>query len=75
MLFIWVLLVWRMGVAMLEYRDNGEVTFILQMKVWWGYAASMVPALIGCVVYFWRLLESLGLAAPQGGFTTAEGAH
>jgi hypothetical protein len=37
-----------MGVAMLDYRDNGEVTFILQFPVWWGYAASMVPAVIGC---------------------------
>lgn len=75
MLAVWLLLVWRMGVAMLEYRSNGEVSFILQMPVWWGYAASMLPALLGCVVYFWRLLETLGLAATQDGFTTAEGGH
>jgi TRAP-type C4-dicarboxylate transport system permease small subunit len=67
MLLAWVLLVWRMGVAMTDFRDNGEVGFILQMPVWWGYAASFGPALIGCVVYAWRLLETLGLArAPQG---------
>lgn len=75
MLAVWLLLIWRMGVAMLEYRSNGEVSFILQMPVWWGYAASMLPALLGCVVYFWRLLETLGLAATQDGFTTAEGGH
>jgi hypothetical protein len=56
----WCLLVWRMGVAMLDYRENAEVTFILQFPVWWGYAASMVPAVVGCLVYFWRLLETLG---------------
>ena len=72
---IWVLLVWRMGVATLDYRDNGEVSFILQMPVWWGYAASMVPAVIGCIAYLWRLLESLGLAAPPAGFALAEAAH
>lgn len=67
MLLAWVLLVWRMGVAMMDFRDNGEVGFILQMPVWWGYAASFGPALIGCVIYAWRLLETLGLArAPQG---------
>lgn len=75
MLLVWVLLVWRMGLATLEYRENGEVSFILQMPVWWGYAASFVPGLFGCVVYAWRLLETLGLAAPQPDFTSAEGGH
>jgi TRAP-type C4-dicarboxylate transport system permease small subunit len=75
MLFVWVLLVWRMSVALGEYRHNNEVSFILQMPVWWGYAASMVPALVGLVAYAWRLLESLGLASPPAGFATAGGAH
>lgn len=72
---VWLLLVWRMGVAMLDYRDNGEVTFILQFPVWWGYAVSMVPATLGCVVYGWRLLETLGLITPPAGFESAEAVH
>lgn len=68
MLAVWVLLVWRMGIATLDYRANEEVTFILQMPVWWGYAASLVPAVFGCLAYAWRLLESLHLVAPQPGF-------
>lgn len=75
MLAVWLLLVWRMGVGMLDYRENGEVTFILQFPVWWGYAASMLPASIGCVAYLWRLLESLGLARPPAGFETTEAVH
>jgi len=75
MLVVWCLLVWRMGVAMLDYRENGEVTFILQFPVWWGYAASLVPAAFGCVVYAWRLLETLGLAQPPAGFDVAEVVH
>lgn len=74
-LVVWVLLVWRMSLATLEYRANGEVSFILQMKVWWGYAASMPAALFGCLAYAWRLLESLHLVAPQPGFASAEGSH
>lgn len=74
-LLVWALLVWRMGLAMIEYRENGEVSFILQMPVWWGYAASMPPAVFGCLVYAWRLLESLNLVAPQPGFTSGEGGH
>ena len=74
MLVVWLLLIWRMGVAMLDYKDNGEVSFILQMPVWWGYAASMVPAVFGLVAYTWRLLESLGLASPPAGYSTPAGA-
>ncbi|MEO8279551.1 MAG: TRAP transporter small permease [Ideonella sp.] len=75
MLLIWLLLVWRMGVSMEDYRSNGEVTFILQMPVWWGYAASMVPAAFGCLVYLWRLLEDIGLATPPVGFHMSAGEH
>ena len=75
MLLLWLLLTWRMGAAMLDYRANKEVTFILQFPVWWGYAASMVPATLGCVVYGWRLLETLGLAKAPEGHASAEVVH
>lgn len=75
MLVAWLLLTWRMGVALGDYRANGEVSFILQMPTWWGYAASMVPAAFGCVVYAWRLLETLGLATPPAGLTSIGSAH
>lgn len=75
MLLVWLLLVWRMGVAMLGYRENVEVSFILQMPIWWGYAASMIPAVLGCVIYFWRLLESLGFVAAHEDRILAGGGH
>jgi len=75
MLAVWLLLVWRMSIGMMDYRENGEVTFILQFPVWWGYAVSFVPAVVGCIAYLWRLLESLGLASPPHGFETAEAVH
>jgi TRAP-type C4-dicarboxylate transport system permease small subunit len=75
MLAVWTLLVWRMGVSMLGYRDNAETTFILQMPVWWGYAASMVPALVGLLAYAWRLIETLGLATPPERYATSQAVH
>jgi TRAP-type C4-dicarboxylate transport system permease small subunit len=74
-LVVWSLLVWRMSVAMLDYRANGEVSFILQMPIWWGYAAAFVPALVGCLVYAWRLLETLGFAERPAGFAPTGGGH
>jgi hypothetical protein len=35
----------------------------------------MVPGVLGCVAYGWRLLETLGLATPPAGFETAEAVH
>ena len=75
MFVVWLLLAWRMSISLMDYHANGEVSFILQMPVWWGYAASMLPAAFGCLAYAWRLLESLGLAPPPAGLTSAGSAH
>jgi hypothetical protein len=34
-----------------------------------------VPAVFGCLVYAWRLLEDLGLARPPADFAYAGGGH
>lgn len=75
MLVLWVVLIWRMMIGMESYRANGEVSFILQWPVWWGYAACLVPGVFGCVVYAWRLLEDLGLASEPVGFVAEKGEH
>ena len=75
MLVIWVLLSWRMGIATAEHHASGETTFILAMPLWWGYAASLPPAVIGCIAYAWRTLEVLGLVVPPRGFEHGEAAH
>jgi TRAP-type C4-dicarboxylate transport system permease small subunit len=74
-LVVWILLTWRMGVAMQDYRGNGETTFILNMPVWWGYAVCMPPAVLGCVAYVCRLGETLGFLNMPAGFETAAGEH
>jgi len=74
-LFVWLLLVWRMGVATFEYRANDEVSFILQMPVWWGFAASMIPAVLGCFIYLWRFLETLGVVTAHKDFILDGGGH
>lgn len=75
MLACWVLLVWRMSVGLADYHENGEVTFILQMPVWWGWAASFPFAVAGCVIYLWRLVEDFGLAKPPMDLGPAGGEH
>lgn len=76
MLLLWALLVWRMGVATLEYRSNGETSFILLMPVWWGYALAWVVGFVGLFAYVWKLAESLGLTPlPAQYASNVEGAH
>ncbi len=71
MLVIWALLTWRMGIATAEHHASGETSFILGMPLWWGYAASLPPVLIGCVAYAWRTLEALELVSPPKGLHEA----
>lgn len=75
MLILWFLLIWRMSIGMQSYRENAEVSFILQWPVWWGYAACLVPGFFGCIVYAWRVLENIGLAQAPAGFEAQKGEH
>lgn len=75
MLGVWLLLTWRMAHGAHDYYENGELTFILQFPVWWGYGACLVPASLGCVAYALRLMETLGLVTPPEGFGGAEVTH
>ncbi|HPK31183.1 TRAP transporter small permease [Ottowia sp.] len=72
---VWVLLTWRMAYGLQDYYENGETSFILHMPVWWGYALCMVAALLGCLVYLWALLESLGAAKPPEEIEFSGGGH
>ena len=76
MLALWMVLTWRLWEGMLEKRQYLETTFILQMPVWWAYAACLVGALIGCLAYFTQTLIRLGLAQyPQGWPVASAGVH
>lgn len=76
MLALWAVLTWRLWDGMLEKRQYLETTFILQMPVWWGYAAGLVGALIGCLAYLTKTLITLGLARYPAGWPMQEaGVH
>jgi hypothetical protein len=75
MLFIWAVLTWRLAQGMLDYKGNGEETFILHLPIWWSYAVCVALGASGLLIYAWRLLESLGLAKPPEGFVMAAAVH
>jgi TRAP-type C4-dicarboxylate transport system permease small subunit len=75
MLLIWCVLIWRLTHGMLDYKKNGEETFILHLPLWWAYAACVVIGGLGLLAYAQRLLESLGLASPPPGFATSAAVH
>jgi len=52
-------IVWRMSVGMEDKIRNGQLTFILQMPVWWTYAAAMVGGVAWVGVSYYCLVESL----------------
>ncbi|MEO7392675.1 MAG: TRAP transporter small permease [Ramlibacter sp.] len=76
MLVVWIVLTWRLGVAVGEKYGQHETTFILQMPLWIGHAVGLFGALVGCCVYVARMLADFGLidpVEPEAG--TGAGAH
>ncbi|MCR8827826.1 TRAP transporter small permease [Pseudosulfitobacter koreensis] len=59
MLAVAVLIAWRLYLGMADKMRYGETTFIMQLPVWWGYAASLVGALGFALVALFCLTRSL----------------
>ena len=59
MLAVTVLLAWRHLLGTLDKVSYGETTFILQFPLWWGYAASMIGAVVFVIVSAFVLLRSI----------------
>lgn len=45
-----ILIAWRLWVGMLEKREYGEITFILQFPIWWGMALCAGATVVGVIV-------------------------
>ena len=75
MLAVWLMLSWMLWEGMLEKREYQETTFILQMPIWWAYAACLVGAVIGCMAYIAKTATMFGLGKEPEGWTTEAGAH
>jgi TRAP-type C4-dicarboxylate transport system permease small subunit len=68
-----IILTWQLWLGFFDKLAYGETSMILQMPIWWGYAAGAVSALVfvlTCVYTVWRSIN-LALAGKQ----TAPGAH
>lgn len=75
MLAVWLVMTWKLYEGMQEKRQYLETTFILQMPVWWAYAACLVGAVIGCLAYLARTATLFGLGREPEGWTTEAGVH
>ena len=53
------ILVWRMTTGLGDKFGNGQETFILQMPVWWTYAAGMIGAVAWALVTYWCVVDSV----------------
>ena len=51
MLLVWLVLTWRLALGLLDKWRSAETTFILQLPLWWAYAACLLAAVLGCGVY------------------------
>ncbi|TWG93203.1 TRAP-type C4-dicarboxylate transport system permease small subunit [Mesorhizobium sp. J18] len=69
-----VLIAWRLCYGMLDKIRYHETTFILQFPVWWGYAASLVAAVLAVIVSFYMLAVRIHeVATGQSAFRATHG--
>ena len=59
MALVAIILTWRLGLGLADKFRYGETTLILQVPVWWGYAASLVGAAGFAVVCIHTAIFSL----------------
>ncbi|MFP1633058.1 TRAP transporter small permease [Zhengella sp. ZM62] len=50
-----VILTWKLKDGMFDKMRYHETTFILQFPVWWAYAASLVAAVVACIIAVWMV--------------------
>lgn len=57
------LFAWRITLGMLELRENGDASMLLNLPTWWGYA-PMVPSffLLGCAALYTAWVDLTGNA-------------
>lgn len=54
-----VVIAWRLGVGTLGKMRNGETTFLLQIPLWWAYAASLFAAVVAALVTLWDAVRRI----------------
>jgi len=50
MTLVIVRIAWRLGYGLTDHRRYGETTYILQLPLWWPFAACMVAAAVAVAV-------------------------
>lgn len=65
MLLAWIILTWRLGIAVGDKYSAQETTFILQWPLWIAFALCFFGAVVGCFVYLAKTLSEFGLVRRQ----------
>jgi TRAP-type C4-dicarboxylate transport system permease small subunit len=75
MLAVAILLCWRHWLGTVDKYGYGETTFILQFPLWWGYAASLVGAVMFVVVATFCVARSIGALGSRQPFDSTGAQH
>jgi TRAP-type C4-dicarboxylate transport system permease small subunit len=62
MAVVYLLILWRLGVGMVDKAANGETSYLRQFPIWWAYAACALPALAAALVGVWNAVRHVASA-------------
>ncbi|MDP3895450.1 MAG: TRAP transporter small permease [Mesorhizobium sp.] len=63
MALVTILIAWRLWVGMFDKIENGEISFILQMPLWWGFAVCAAATVVGVIVSLYMVAVRVGEVA------------
>ena len=63
MALVTILIAWRLWVGMFDKMGNGEISFILQMPLWWGFAVCAAATIVGVLVSLYMVTIRAGEVA------------
>jgi len=55
------LLAWRLGHGMVDKINNGDMSILLQIPLWWPYTVAVACLWLLCVVSVWRVAAGIAL--------------
>ena len=57
------LITWRLAIGLQDKIGNGEISFILEMPLWWSYAACLAAATVSVGVAVYMVIVRVGEVA------------
>lgn len=73
--FLFGLITWRHAIGTMDKFENGEITPLLLLPVWWGFAAALVLLIVNLIVSVFVVFADANAIRQKKTIVSSMGAH